>query len=190
MVRGPRVCPSVADRSGPAHSPCSRVHTRPAGGVTAAAGGLLPHRFTPHPHPPEFQEAPAGLLSVAVVVGGGSHRHRPHLPFRGAPLPRPMGGAESREVPLRSLISSPAADRLFPSARSPQLYQQSAHSASTRSRREARAPVCPTTLSVGPAPLPSRWARCPPQQQQTARPAAVLLWHSQASSWTKRPCML
>ena len=34
-------------RSGPAHSPCSRLHARPAGDIAAAAGGLLPHRFSP-----------------------------------------------------------------------------------------------------------------------------------------------
>ncbi len=29
------------------HSPCSRLHARPAGFVSETAGGLLPHRFTP-----------------------------------------------------------------------------------------------------------------------------------------------
>ncbi len=31
----------------PAHSPCSRLHARPADDIAAAAGGLLPHRFSP-----------------------------------------------------------------------------------------------------------------------------------------------
>ncbi len=30
------------------HSPCSRLHARPAGPVSGTAGGLLPHRFTPY----------------------------------------------------------------------------------------------------------------------------------------------
>ena len=34
-------------RNGLAHSPCSRLHARPAGDIAAAAGGLLPHRFSP-----------------------------------------------------------------------------------------------------------------------------------------------
>jgi len=32
---------------GPAHSPCSQLHARPAGDIAATAGGLLPHRFSP-----------------------------------------------------------------------------------------------------------------------------------------------
>ncbi len=30
------------------HLPCSRLHARPADDIAAAAGGLLPHRFTPY----------------------------------------------------------------------------------------------------------------------------------------------
>ena len=44
------------------HSPCSPLHARPAGAITAAAGRLLPYPFTPG------RFAPVGILSVAVVV--------------------------------------------------------------------------------------------------------------------------
>ncbi len=77
-----------------AHSPCSRLHARLAGDIAAAAGGLLPHRFSP------YLVAQAGLLSVAVVVAERLLVRRPHLLFRGATFPAAPGG--SREVPLRS----------------------------------------------------------------------------------------
>jgi len=96
---------SLGDWQSPAHSPCSQVHARPAGSVTTAAGGLLPHRFTPHPHPSTCRAAGGS----AFCCGCSQRRlmpRCPHLSFRGAPLPRSIGGAESREVPLGSRIGS------------------------------------------------------------------------------------
>jgi hypothetical protein len=67
----------------PAHSPCSRSHARLAGRVSTTAGGLLPHRFAPYR---PSQGAPAGMLSVAVVVRTRLSPACPHLLFRGATL--------------------------------------------------------------------------------------------------------
>lgn len=36
--------------AGLAHSPCSQLHARLAGDITASAGRLLPYRFSPDPH--------------------------------------------------------------------------------------------------------------------------------------------
>jgi hypothetical protein len=69
----------------PAHSPCSQSHARLAGRVTTTAGGLLPHRFAPYRR---FRGAPAGMLSVAVVVRTRLSPACPHLLFRGATLSR------------------------------------------------------------------------------------------------------
>jgi hypothetical protein len=68
----------------PAHSPCSRSHARLAGRVATTAGGLLPHRFAPYRR---FLGAPAGMLSVAVVVRTRLSPACPHLLFREATLP-------------------------------------------------------------------------------------------------------
>ena len=110
-----------SNQHSPVHSPCSQVHARPAGSVTAAAGGLLPHRFTPHPHPEKHSGPLAGFLSVAVVVNGNLRHRCPHLRFRGAPLPRSQIEARSREVPLSSPFGCSAMDRLLAQAFSPQL---------------------------------------------------------------------
>ena len=70
------------------HSPCSRLHARLAGCITAPAGGLLPHRFTPdQPASPA-----AGMLSVAVVVERPLPGARPHLLFHGATFPNLLPG--------------------------------------------------------------------------------------------------
>jgi len=39
--------------SGLTHSPCSQLHARLADCISATAGGLLPHPFTPYPHLPK-----------------------------------------------------------------------------------------------------------------------------------------
>ena len=92
--------PGEPARTDGTHSPCSRLHARPAGRIAAPAGDALTSPF--HPSPRRTGLGPctvAGLLSVAVVVGGQLLARRPHLLFRGATLPgfRPAG---SREVPL------------------------------------------------------------------------------------------
>jgi hypothetical protein len=85
------VAAAVRPSYSPAHSPCSQLHARPAGHIAVTAGGLLPHRFTPHPHlagPMMVTAGPlAGLLSVAVVVTRRLPSGCPHLLFRGATLP-------------------------------------------------------------------------------------------------------
>ena len=73
----------------PAHSPCSQSHARLAGRVTTTAGGLLPHRFAPCRC---ILGAPAGMLSVAVVVRTRLSPACPHLLFHGATLSRSQVG--------------------------------------------------------------------------------------------------
>jgi len=88
--------PDQRSAAGLAHSPCSQSHARPARRVATAAGGLLPHRFAPYRR---SRGAPAGMLSVAVVVRTRLSPACPHLLFREATLPH-RSGAGSREVPL------------------------------------------------------------------------------------------
>ena len=89
-VTRPRRCRcGETEPAGPARSPCSRSHARPAAGVTANAGGLLPHRFTP------YLAHQAGLFSVAVVVTAPLLGPCPHLLFREATLPVRGTGWES-----------------------------------------------------------------------------------------------
>jgi len=71
----------------PAHSPCSQLHARPAGRISTPAGGLLPHRFNPYPHPGRMPGPLAGILSVAVVVTRSLLAWRPHLLFHEATVP-------------------------------------------------------------------------------------------------------
>jgi hypothetical protein len=97
-----------------ARSPSRRRHRRRWWALTPP--------FHPSPGSLGIPRAPAGLLSVAVVVNEGSRHRCPHLRFRGAPLPCQERRAGSREVPLRSLDDSPAADRLLPATPSPILY--------------------------------------------------------------------
>jgi len=65
------------------------LHAHLAGRITPAAGGLLPHRFAPYRR---SWRAPAGILSVAVVVRTRLSPACPHLLFRGATLSRSKPG--------------------------------------------------------------------------------------------------
>jgi len=100
--------PTCAQRRQPTSrtlSPCSQLHARPAGYIAAPAGGLLPHRFSPHPWP---EGTEAGIFSVAVVVMHPLPGARPHLLFHGAtsrPWTAVHAPAGSREVPLTVALS-------------------------------------------------------------------------------------
>jgi hypothetical protein len=85
------------------HLPCSRLHARLAGDIAVSAGRLLPYPFTPYLVGTTVS-APAGLLSVAVVVAGSFPTRRPHLLFHGAIASVYPNG--SREVPLPAITGS------------------------------------------------------------------------------------
>lgn len=93
---------------GQALRPCSPPHTRPACRIAATAGGLLPHRFTPYPHPFRGRWRVCSLLrlwspedysSGAPAFGFAGRR----CPFKGLGVGRFL-----RETGL------PAADRRLP----------------------------------------------------------------------------
>ena len=111
--------PRLSTPASATHSPCFQLHARPAGPITAPAGGLLPHPFSPYP---SFNTwlccfattnffiwlccfattaciREAGLLSVAVVVKRCDSAC-PHLLFREATWPLHTQKPGSREVPL------------------------------------------------------------------------------------------
>jgi hypothetical protein len=79
---------------GRALRPCSPPHSRLAYRITAVAGGLLPHRFTPHPHP----ERAAG--GSALCCGCGHRKIALPVPQLVFSLGRvALRRAGSREVP-------------------------------------------------------------------------------------------
>ncbi len=95
VLPGLAVAAAMRPNRGPAHSPCSRLHARPAGAIAGGRWWALTPPF--HPLPAGL---PAGLLSVAVVVTPQLLATRPHLLFREATLPA-CEQTGSREVPLR-----------------------------------------------------------------------------------------
>ena len=67
----------ATDWSSPVRSPCSQMHARPAGHVAMTAGGLLPHRFSPHPQPFSILRVAGGF---ALCCGCSQRRLSPPLP--------------------------------------------------------------------------------------------------------------
>jgi hypothetical protein len=90
--------PTRGAPTGPAHSPCSRPHARPAPVLTERDWWALTPPF--HPWPP----AGVGLLSVAVVVTRGLLSGRPHLLFRGAAFPQLRGQESGSSSPRTDLL--------------------------------------------------------------------------------------
>ncbi len=80
-------CDETEHTARPTHLAPSCTLAQPAA-LPHAAGGLLPHRFTPYRH--SRSGSLAGLLSVAVVVT--LRTTCPHLLFREATLPTQLGG--------------------------------------------------------------------------------------------------
>jgi hypothetical protein len=110
-------CDEIPLISGGTLSPCSRLHARLADGIAAAAGGLLPHPFTPHRNEVII---PAGLLSVAVVVRRPLPHVRPHLLFHEATVRHnglsqtgtewESGSSSTGRRPVATVQTSPKSD--------------------------------------------------------------------------------